>query len=73
MQLIGKWLQNEIAYQVRVQRVKDSVQRAYYRTPAGRIQKQHPEWSDEDCQKIANNKIWISMSINMVRCERGAP
>ncbi len=45
----------------------------WYNTKAGRIQKRHPSWSDEVCQDIADRKIWLLMSIDMVVEERGLP
>ena len=45
----------------------------YYNTKAGRINKKHPEWSDAACERVANNEIWIGMSIDMLRYERGNP
>jgi len=35
------------------------------KTPAGKVQKKHPEWSRVDCQKIADKEAWIGMSIDM--------
>lgn len=46
---------------------------AYYRTPAGRICKDNPTWSKSDCERLAEGKIWIGMSINMVKYKRGLP
>ncbi|MDI9319937.1 MAG: hypothetical protein QM530_05610 [Phycisphaerales bacterium] len=43
------------------------------KTKAGRIRKKHPEWSMEDCERIAKNKIWIGMHIKMVAYIRGNP
>lgn len=40
---------------------------------AGKIQKKHPSWSREDCELVAKNRIWIGMSIDMLRYERGSP
>ena len=40
---------------------------------AGLIQKKHPEWTREDCDKIAAKKIWIGMTLNMLIYERGEP
>jgi len=42
-------------------------------TPAGQICKQHPEWDLIDCQRLADNKIWIGMSLDMLKYERGTP
>ncbi len=46
---------------------------AYYRTPAGKIYKAHPDWSKSDCEDLANNKIWVGMEYDMVTYLRGLP
>ncbi len=43
------------------------------KTKAGQICKNHSEWQREDCEKIADGKIWIGMSIFMVVETRGNP
>ena len=48
-------------------------QRAWERSRAGQICKSHSEWSREDCEDLANNKIWIGMDIDMVKATRGNP
>ena len=45
----------------------------FMKTKAGRIYKKHPEWSREDCQRLADNDIWIGMGINMLKYKRGLP
>jgi len=40
---------------------------------AGKICKTHPEWSKEDCERLANNKIWIGMTYDMLVYRRGNP
>src|SRR5438094_519007 len=30
----------------------------------GKIQKKHPDWSDDDCERVANREIWIGMSLS---------
>jgi hypothetical protein len=40
---------------------------------AGKLQKKYPNWTNEECENVANNKIWIGMSIEMLKCERGNP
>jgi len=52
---------------------KAEEQKEFEKTPAGRIQKKHPEWSKEDCQLIADRKIWIGMDIHMLVHYRGLP
>lgn len=46
---------------------------AFMKTKAGRIYKKHPEWSREDCERLANNKIWIGMTIDMLKYSNGRP
>lgn len=43
------------------------------KTKAGKLQIKHPNWSKEDCEKIVHNKIWIGMSIDMLRYMNGKP
>lgn len=45
----------------------------YNKSKAGKINKKHPEWSKEDCKKIANNEVWIGMSYGMLVYMRGNP
>ena len=40
---------------------------------AAKIQKQFPNWSREECEKIANNEIWIGMKLEMIKYLRGNP
>jgi hypothetical protein len=47
--------------------------KVWYKTKAGKIQKKYPDWSREDCQRLANREIWIGMRIGMVVYLRGAP
>lgn len=46
---------------------------AYYQTRAGRLCKAHPEWTKDECQNIADGKIWIGMSRSMLFAELGQP
>jgi len=46
---------------------------AYYKTPAGKICKNHKDWSKSDCEKLADNRIWIGMSYEMIKYLRGLP
>jgi hypothetical protein len=45
----------------------------FLKTKAGKIYKKHPTWSKEDCESLANNKIWIGMEYDMVVYLRGKP
>lgn len=46
---------------------------AFMKTKAGTIKKLHPDWSKEDCQKLADNYLWKGMNIEMVKYVRGNP
>ncbi len=50
-----------------------AAQAAFDKSPAGKICKQHPSWSQEDCTRIANHKIWVGMSYEMLVLEYGRP
>ena len=58
--------------EVRIAKEKAEME-AYYRTPAGKICKAHPEWSKSDCEKLADGRIWIGMEYDMVVYLRGLP
>lgn len=73
----------------RAQKIQDSIQtaidakkameaqeaedRKFYTSKAGKIHKRHPEWSREACKRLANGEIWIGMSLDMLKYERGLP
>jgi hypothetical protein len=40
---------------------------------AGKIWAKHPEWSMGDCEKIALNMVWVGMTLEMLKYERGLP
>lgn len=46
---------------------------AYEKSPAGRLCAKHTDWAQEECQKVANKKLWIGMTIDMVKAENGTP
>ncbi|GAA4461595.1 hypothetical protein GCM10023189_37240 [Nibrella saemangeumensis] len=46
-------------------------ERRWNQSKAGRIHKKHPEWSKEDCELLAKRKIWVGMSIDMLKYQRG--
>jgi len=50
-----------------------NAEKEWKKSKAGRIQKKHPNWSKEDCVNLANNKVWIGMSIDMLKSMRGQP
>jgi len=63
----------DLKNQLILEREQKKDQIKWDKTKAGKIQKEHPKWSKEDCEKVANNIIWIGMSIEMLYCERGSP
>ncbi|MBK7096739.1 MAG: hypothetical protein IPH57_17370 [Saprospiraceae bacterium] len=52
---------------------KQAEEARWNNSKAGRIYKSHPEWSKEDCIRLANRQIWIGMSIYMLKYLRGLP
>lgn len=40
---------------------------------AGKIHKKHPEWSKKICISLAKREIWIGMTLNMLKYQRGLP
>ena len=45
----------------------------WFKSKAGKIQKKHPEWTKEDCERLANKEIWVGMEYDMVVYLRGKP
>lgn len=52
---------------------EEAEQRAWEASQAGQICTQHPEWEKYDCERLADNRIWIGMSIDMLKYRRGLP
>lgn len=48
-------------------------QKAWDNSKAGQICKKHQGWLKNECQSIADKKIWIGMSYEMLKAERGSP
>lgn len=56
------------------QEVKDQITlQKWNNSKAGKIYKKHPDWSIEDCERLANRRYWIGMTIDMLKCIRGTP
>lgn len=53
--------------------LNDARKAEWFKSKAGRIQKKHPEWTDEECIRISQNKVWVGMTLDMLKCERGLP
>lgn len=39
----------------------------------GKLQKIHPDWTKDECLKVIDKKIWIGMSLEMLKYQRGIP
>lgn len=46
---------------------------AWKSSKAGRLCQKHPEWSKSDCSNVAENKIWIGMTYDMLVAMWGNP
>jgi hypothetical protein len=46
---------------------------AYSKTRAGRLCAKHPDWARDDCENVANNRIWVGMTLAMLKANRGQP
>jgi len=51
----------------------EKAEKVFWQSKAGKIFKSHPEWSKDDCQSLADHKIWIGMSYDMLVSSRGKP
>jgi hypothetical protein len=40
---------------------------------AGKIQSKHPNWKKNVCEKLANDEVWIGMTLNMLKAQKGNP
>lgn len=47
--------------------------KAYEATKAGQICKNHSNWTRSDCQDLADKKIWVGMTYDMLIFQRGKP
>ncbi len=52
---------------------KEAERQAWEASKAGQICIQHPEWEKYDCERLADNKFWVGMSIDMLKYRRGLP
>lgn len=55
----------------RQQAQQEAAQKAWEASKAGQICADHPSWVRSDCDKLAEGKIWIGMSADMLVFERG--
>jgi len=54
-------------------KVEALAQKKWDNSKAGKLQKKHTDWTNEECELVAQHKIWIGMRIDMLRAERGNP
>lgn len=51
----------------------ETANREWEESEAGQLCKKYPHWTEEECKKLADNKIWIGMSREMLVELRGLP
>lgn len=45
----------------------------FKKTKAGKIQSKHPDWTKDECERLAKKQIWIGMNYDMLLYLRGKP
>ena len=45
----------------------------WQKSKAGQLCSKHSNWSKDDCDKLAANKIWVGMTYDMLVMEYGKP
>lgn len=50
-----------------------AAQKVWEQTKAGKLCTKHPSWTKTDCTNLANNKIWIGMTYEMLVAGYGKP
>jgi DNA-directed RNA polymerase subunit RPC12/RpoP len=45
----------------------------FKKTKAGKLQSKHPDWTKEECERLAKKQIWIGMNYDMLLYLRGKP
>jgi hypothetical protein len=53
--------------------MSEQEEKKWLSSKAGKISRKHPEWSREDCEKIAAGQIWIGMKYEMLVYMWGKP
>ncbi len=51
----------------------EASEREWLQSKAGQICSRHPEWSHNDCEKLADHKYWVGMSYDMLVESFGQP
>ena len=63
--------QKKRAEEAKAKRAADK--KAWDNSKAGQYCKKYPDWTKEDCTALADNKIWVGMSYEMLVERRGKP
>ena len=60
---------------IRERKIKEDNQdkKVWENSKYGKLQKKHPDWTDEECMKLIDKKIWIGMTYEMLVYQRGKP
>lgn len=66
-------IREENQHEADLQALIDSTNQKWEQSEAGQLCAQYPEWSDYDCEKLVDNKIWIGMTLDMLKHFRGNP
>ena len=45
----------------------------WQKSKAGQLCSKHPTWTKSDCDSLANNKIWVGMTYEMLVAQHGKP
>ena len=59
--------------QEKIRVAQEKADAEWKKTKAGQICSKNPTWTKDDCNKLAENKIWIGMSYDMLVFQRGKP
>ncbi|MFM6947620.1 MAG: hypothetical protein ACKOWQ_01270 [Aquirufa sp.] len=50
---------------------EQKIKRNWENSKAGRLQRKHPDWTEYDCERVANHSIWIGMTLDMLKTSVG--
>ena len=65
---------SQIAQEIeKKEKEKADYKRSWENSKYGKLQKKHPDWSEDDCINVMSKKIWVGMSYEMLVYQRGKP
>jgi hypothetical protein len=70
-QLIDETARKEAEEKALLEKQKE--ENAWKSSKAGKICTAHPEWGKEACEDLADNRVWVGMTYDMLVYERGNP